>query len=110
MGLWRELGLLRRPGREHRERIDAALAAVGMGGLADRQLASLSGGQRQRVLLAQGLVQDAPLLLLDEPAAADAEARDDIDAAPAPPQRSRRSARDAYPGGAVEARTTSSGA
>lgn len=35
--------------------------------LADRQLQELSGGQRQRVLVAQGLAQDAPILLLDEP-------------------------------------------
>lgn len=53
-----------------------------MAELAERQLSTMSGGQRQRVLVAQGIVQRAPLLLLDEPAAAaDAEARDRIDAA-----------------------------
>ncbi|WAC67055.1 ATP-binding cassette domain-containing protein [Agrococcus sp. SL85] len=82
MGLWRERGALGRLGREDRARILAALEEVGAADLADRQLASLSGGQRQRVLVAQGLVQRAPLLLLDEPAAAaDAAARDRIDAA-----------------------------
>jgi len=82
MGLWRELGPLRRVGAHGRRRVDAALHAVGMRGEAHRQLGAMSGGQRQRVLVAQGLVQDAPLLLLDEPAAAaDVEARDRIDAA-----------------------------
>lgn len=82
MGLWRELGALRRIGRHGRGRVDAALDAVGMRAEAHRQLGAMSGGQRQRVLVAQGLVQDAPLLLLDEPAAAaDVEARDRIDAA-----------------------------
>ncbi|GEK80465.1 metal ABC transporter ATP-binding protein [Agrococcus baldri] len=82
MGLWRERGLLAPLGADGRRRIDAALAAVGMEGLAERQLPAMSGGQRQRVLVAQGLVQRAPLLLLDEPAAAaDAEGRDRIDEA-----------------------------
>lgn len=54
-----------------------AIDRVGLSGLADRPLASLSGGQRQRALLAQGLVQHADVLLLDEPAAGlDAESRD----------------------------------
>ncbi|MCH1881665.1 ATP-binding cassette domain-containing protein [Agrococcus sp. ARC_14] len=82
MGLWRERGLLGRIGADGRHRIDAALAAVGMEELGKRQLSTMSGGQRQRVLVAQGLVQRAPLLLLDEPAAAaDAEGRARIDAA-----------------------------
>lgn len=82
IGLWRELGLLRRAGAEGRRRIDAALDEVGMLGMSHTQLSAMSGGQRQRVMVAQGIVQDAPLLLLDEPsAAADADARDRIDAA-----------------------------
>lgn len=51
-----------------------ALAEVGLTDCADRQLSSLSGGQFQRLLFARVIVQDASLILLDEPfAAVDAE-------------------------------------
>lgn len=58
---------LRRAGAEDHERVDAAMAALGIADLADRRLHALSGGQRQRALLAQAMAQDAGLILLDEP-------------------------------------------
>ena len=48
---------------------NAALADVGLAALAGRDVTTLSGGERQRVAIATLLVQDAPLMLLDEPIA-----------------------------------------
>ncbi len=47
----------------------AALEAVDLGDMAERDITTLSGGERQRVAIAALLMQDAPLLLLDEPVA-----------------------------------------
>ena len=53
--------------RERRQRTEQALERVGMSELADRRLGGCSYGMRQRVKLAQALVHDPPILLLDEP-------------------------------------------
>jgi zinc/manganese transport system ATP-binding protein len=52
-----------------RARVDAALERVGAAGYADRRMSEISGGQQQRVAIAQAIVDDAELLLLDEPLA-----------------------------------------
>jgi iron complex transport system ATP-binding protein len=67
MGRFARLGKFRLAGRADREACDVAMERLGIADLRDRHLDELSGGQRQRVFVAQGLVQEADVLLLDEP-------------------------------------------
>lgn len=66
-GLWRERGVLGRLREQDRRRIDDALVRVGLEGQSSQTIAALSGGQFQRLLFARLLLQDAELMLLDEP-------------------------------------------
>ena len=67
MGLWGRVGLLGGIGRRQKNRIEEAIAAVGLTGFERRSIGTLSGGQMQRALFARLLLQDAALILLDEP-------------------------------------------
>jgi len=67
LGLWPRRGLLGRFSAEDRNTVRNALVAVGLGGFETRPIDTLSGGQMQRALFARVLVQDASLILLDEP-------------------------------------------
>lgn len=70
MGLWHEVGVLRAFRPEHTQRCRQALIQVGLSGFEKRGLDTLSGGQFQRALFARLMLQDAPIVLLDEPFAA----------------------------------------
>jgi zinc/manganese transport system ATP-binding protein len=67
MGLWPKRGLLGRYTAEDKASVKRALMAVGLEGFEARPLDTLSGGQLQRALFARVLVQDAEIILLDEP-------------------------------------------
>jgi zinc/manganese transport system ATP-binding protein len=67
MGLWRKTGAFRRYGREGDRKVAEALDIVGLGGFEKRPIGALSGGQMQRSLFARLFLQDARLILLDEP-------------------------------------------
>ena len=69
MGLYGQIGWLKRPSRLHQQKAYEALEKMGMAEYADRQISQLSGGQQQRVFLARALVQDADLYFMDEPLA-----------------------------------------
>jgi len=79
MGLWAEFGAFRGFNRKARQRIEAAIHAVGLSGLENRPIGQLSGGQLQRARFARVILQDSPLVLLDEPySAIDADTVNDL--------------------------------
>jgi zinc/manganese transport system ATP-binding protein len=67
MGLWRATGVFGGIGRAQRAMIDDAIAALGLTGFEERPIGTLSSGQMQRALFARLLLQDARVIVLDEP-------------------------------------------
>lgn len=67
MGRWGRAGLVRPLSRSDRRAVERAMDRMDIRSLAAHPLGELSGGQRQRALVAQGLAQEARILLLDEP-------------------------------------------
>ncbi|MBV9557283.1 MAG: ABC transporter ATP-binding protein [Pseudolabrys sp.] len=67
MGLWKRAGLFGGLDADARHKIADAIAAVGLTGFEQRAIGTLSGGQMQRMLFARLLLQDARVIVLDEP-------------------------------------------
>src|SRR6476469_7874972 len=67
MGLWRGKGLFGSIGAKDRDTIESAIATVGLTGFERRAIGTMSGGQMQRMLFARLLLQDARVIVLDEP-------------------------------------------
>ena len=67
MGAWQGFNPFAGLNKTTRNRVDAALEMAGILDLADHPLHTLSGGQLQRTLFSRVIMQDAPLILLDEP-------------------------------------------
>jgi zinc/manganese transport system ATP-binding protein len=70
LGGWRSFGAFRRPPDGLAGRAMQAIAAAGLEDFPDRRIAELSAGEFQRALFARLVVQDASVILLDEPFAA----------------------------------------
>ncbi|MBI4439905.1 metal ABC transporter ATP-binding protein [Candidatus Woesearchaeota archaeon] len=67
MGRYKKIGMFRRPKKTDHEIARKSLREVGMLQYSDRSIGQLSGGQQQRVFIARALVQQTPILMLDEP-------------------------------------------
>src|ERR1700750_336892 len=66
-GLWRATGIFGGIGKAAQKMVAQALSAVGLTGFENRGIGTLSGGQMQRMLFARLMLQDARLIVLDEP-------------------------------------------
>ncbi len=79
MGLWRHVGFWRSIDAAQKQAVLDALTALGLTGFEDRLVGTLSGGQFQRALFARLMLQDASVILLDEPfRAVDAKTIEDL--------------------------------
>ncbi len=66
-GLWSVIGAWRGTGKQQHRAVSLAMRKVGLSGFENRPIATLSGGQLQRLMFARLLLQDKPMVLLDEP-------------------------------------------
>lgn len=69
MGVTNQLGPFGSPSRLHEEKAQSILEDLGIGHLSERGTMNISGGERQLMLIARALLQDAEILIMDEPTA-----------------------------------------
>ena len=67
MGAWPRLGFWQNMSAAIADRVEDALSRTGLSAMADRPLFECSAGQLQRCFFARAIVQDAPIIILDEP-------------------------------------------
>ena len=67
LGFWHSIGMFGGMNRNLWERAEQALITVGLDGFESRAISNLSGGQFQRVMFARMLLQECPVVVLDEP-------------------------------------------
>jgi zinc/manganese transport system ATP-binding protein len=67
LGLWRDIGMFGGMKRDLWKKVEQSLKTVGLEGFESRVISNLSGGQFQRVMFARMLLQDSPVVVLDEP-------------------------------------------
>jgi zinc/manganese transport system ATP-binding protein len=79
LGFWQRLGIFGGMNNELWQKARGALALVGLEGFDQRPISDLSAGQFQRVLFVRLLLQDCPIIILDEPfTAVDSRTTDDL--------------------------------
>mgnify|MGYP000117160099 CR=1 FL=1 len=79
LGAWKQTGAFGRLKMQHKKKVGSALEQIGLAGFEKRLISTLSGGQMQRVLFARLLMQEANLILLDEPfTAIDSKTTEDL--------------------------------